>query len=591
VDCNIAPRPAPAPRRLALLGAAALLALASAAEAGAGATPLDRFGPYEKDAIQIALDRRSLAIDPSPEGKRLGTIHVQPLPVFPPGAGFLQNLNALHRTTRPEIIRRELLIAPGQPWSMELVRESERNVRDAFVINLVVIVPIQASAEGIVDALVVTRDVWSLRTNSEFENQAGTFTFLSLSLAENNLLGWRKQAALVFEMDQGAFSLGPRYFDPNVLGSRLQLLVRPRLVFARETGELEGSQSETALTYPLWSLTRRWGGLVELTHRKAVTRVFQGDDLATFDNPETPEIEELPHEYRISAARMALEATRALGDRVKHHLTIGHEAAFVRPTLLPDFPGDGVAAEAFTRLVLPRSEQISAIVGRYRVFTPRFVTYRDVNTYDLPEYEQIGPDATIEIAVASEALGSTNDFLRYRTAVGWTLDLIADGFIRFGGGASGRWAGDQIIDRQIDVVLFAASPMILESARIVLGVAMAIQDNVEDNKLFIIGGDTGLRGYQVGAFTGTSFARANLEIRTRPVPLWFMRAGALAFVDIGHAASSFAALDLHSDVGVGVRLLAPQAAKELYRLDWAVATRGSNRGLPGRISLGYEHAF
>src|SRR4029453_8874828 len=123
----------------------------------------------------------------------------------------------------------------------ELVAKTKRKISDPLFTTLVVVVPVMAQSDGKVDLLVVTRDIWSLRMNSQFEVQDGVLTLLSLSLSENNVFGYRKQAAFVFDMDLGQFSLGPQYIDKNIAGSRLQLLTRWSALFSRATREFEGT--------------------------------------------------------------------------------------------------------------------------------------------------------------------------------------------------------------------------------------------------------------------------------------------------------------------------------------------------------------
>jgi hemolysin activation/secretion protein len=230
-------------------------------------------------------------------------------------------------------------------------------------------------------------------------------------------------------------------------------------------------------------------------------------------------------------------------------------------------------------------------VARYRVFTPRFGRYRNIETYDLPENQQLGPDATAELAFASERFGSTSTFLRYRLSVGMAADIAGESYGKVSVGTSGRIKGDRVVDQRLDVAGFIASPPIAGIGRLVAATAVTLQDNVEDNELFDLGGQTGLRGFSVGEFQGTSFARANAEFRSTPVPIWFIRMGFIAFVDVGHAANAVSDLSAFADFGVGVRLLAPQTAEDLYRIDWAIPTRGANRGFPGRLSIGFQQAF
>ena len=94
------------------IATAALCAFASLGRAQSGppqATPTlgQDLGRYEREALEEALAIRKLQIDPSPEGKSLGKIHVVNLEVFSTHDGLFQLANVFHTTTKEDIIERE----------------------------------------------------------------------------------------------------------------------------------------------------------------------------------------------------------------------------------------------------------------------------------------------------------------------------------------------------------------------------------------------------------------------------------------------------------------------------------------------------
>jgi len=234
--------------------------------------------------------------------------------VFGARDGFLRFFNLFHYTTKPAMIEREVTLRPGDLWDDVKVRETGRRLRDPIVTARVVTAPVKSPHPGVVDLLVVTRDVWSLRMNSNFEFQERTLTDLTISLSENNFFGYRKQVALVFDMDQGKYFLGPLYHDRNLAGTRLQLRAFGGPLFGRASGQLEGAQQSTTLAYPLWSVDSKWGAETELVYRDAIARVFQGADLYTYDVPETDDIEAVPYQYRLRQTLLETSVTRSLVD-------------------------------------------------------------------------------------------------------------------------------------------------------------------------------------------------------------------------------------------------------------------------------------
>ncbi|HTM21512.1 MAG TPA: hypothetical protein VL172_13420, partial [Kofleriaceae bacterium] len=378
---------------------------------------LPRPGSYEGEALDAALAVLHLTIDPAPQGKRLGRIHVVNQPVFGPRDRFLQFFNLFHYTTRDAAIEREVTLRPGQLWDDTKILETERKLRDPVLTARVVVAPVRSPRPGTVDLLVVTRDVWSLRMNSNFELQEGQLTELTISLSENNFLGYRKQVAIVFDMDQGKYFIGPLYHDRNMAGTRLQLRTFGGPLFGRASGQLEGAQQSTTLTYPLWSVDSHWAAEGQFTYRDSIARLFQGRRLFLYDvtvgeRPGVVEHHRVPYEYRLRQTLLQGGVTRSFGRALLHRVSLGYELAGLNASVPATFSDGPEVQAAFERDVFPREELSSALVGKYALTTSRFVTYHDIDTYDLSEDSRLGPDATVELAVARRELGSDASFLR-----------------------------------------------------------------------------------------------------------------------------------------------------------------------------------
>ncbi|WP_428265324.1 hypothetical protein [Haliangium sp.] len=572
---------------------------AAATESGGGLDRLQALGGYEREALARALLRRRLEVDLAPAGKRLGRIHVVNQEVFSEGDG-LTWLNLFHRTTRERVIEREVLLRPGQRWDETVIADSLRRLRDPTYTALVVMVPVRAPTPGEVDLLVVTRDIWSLRFNTSYEIQNGSLTKLLVAPSESNFLGMRKQVALLFDLDQGDYSVGGYYVDSNIAGSRMRLRALSTAVFGREDSDFEGSRTRTTLTYPLWSLRRPWGAEVSLVHIDHVERDFQGTALRLRDLPSTPDVmEQVPHIFGLRTTSLDSVATLSFGSSVKQYLGLGYELSLDRPSLHPDAPTPAQCAgtpldacvEAFRRDVMPRSERASAVYAQYSLFTPSFRTLRNVDTYDLPEERQFGPDVQVLAALARTEIGSEANFVRLSARLGWTVGVGEHGFVRAVAAAESRWQDGAFIDNELSAALFAVSPPLGPGLRLAGRAEVAALVDETANRYFTLGGANGLRGHIVGEYSGESRVRANLELRSPPVRFWFSRVGLNLFWDLGHAADRLRDLEVQHDVGVGGRMVMPQVQTVAFRFDWAVPLTGSRAGFPGRIILGFEQAF
>ncbi len=580
---------------LVALALAVTVALARPAAAAA----IESLGRLERESLLDALAQRGLAIDPSPQEKTIENIHVVNQEVFSERDFFLPVFNMFHRTTRQNIIRREVLLRPGQRYDQKRVDETVRNLGATVLSNVVVIVPVKTSSPSTVDLLVVTRDVWSLRLNSTFEVQAQRLVFLSMSLSEDNLFGWRKTAALAFYMNQGVISLGPTYTDPNIAGTRLRLHVRASTYISRESGEVEGSGSRLRVDYPLFSLASRWGAWAAVGHSNAVVRRYLEGSLARvrLRNPAAAGAD-VPWTYRVRSLAADAGVVRSFGRSIIQRVSVGHDLSAVRPELLPDFPSDDPKVrDAFRAEVFPRSERISAPFISYAVFTPNYRVYRDLRAFDFRENALLGPELSATVSRAMSVLGSENDFTGLGVTASWTFDL-ADGYQSVGASFGARWQGDRLIDQATSLSTYVATPVLWRTVRLLASATTSFLHNDTQNRVFSLGGDTGLRAYVIGDFqaTGaeTAYFLGHAEMRTAPLQLAAFRMGAVAFYDVGDVATRFADLRGYQDIGGGLRFLIPHTGSYVTRLDWAFPLQDSvhtRAGWPGRISLGYHQTF
>jgi hypothetical protein len=550
----------------------------------------ERLGSLERIEVDAVLAEQHRTVDRAPGGKTIRQIVIATRPVFSDADGFLTAFNVFHVTTKDEVIRREILFAPGDPWDPSLVDETLRNLRDPLFHNVLVILPLVTEAPDQVDALVVVRDVWSLRVSTRYEVQNLDLLSLYISLAETNFLGLRKRLSMLFTMDQGSIEIGPSYYDPNIAGTHATLTSFAHIILSRAGGDLEGTDSDTTLAYPFWSLRERWSASLHVAHYVGFFRSFLGSALRRYDDPDTPVVEAVPWIYKRRELAAQAEVLRGFGSSVIQRVGIGYSLAVSRPALVDDFPDDPTLRAAFTRDVLPRSEISSGPFLHWLLFTPVWGAYRDIDTFDFREDYQLGPMLEAKATANLAALGSDVDHLDV-AATATESFAWAGGLYRFGAGFSGRLGDAGLVDRKAQVAIFVASPVVGSAFRVLAALNLDWLTDETNNRFFTLGGDTGLRGYQVGAFAGLARAVAHVEARTRPLRLAFLRIGAVAFWDGGDAGPALADLNWKHDAGGGLRIVVPQLDQIVIRFDWAFPFAGPVPSWPGRVSLGVYQVF
>ncbi|HYF39570.1 MAG TPA: POTRA domain-containing protein, partial [Gemmatimonadales bacterium] len=122
-------------------------------------------------------------------------IQLQRRDIFDPHerSWFARLANKLHFQTRAPVIRRELLLQPGEPYDSALAAESERNLRSLGIFRRVQIDSVRSDS-GLV-LRVVTKDGWSTQLDWRFRSTGGEVAF-TIGLVETNLLGTASTAAL-----------------------------------------------------------------------------------------------------------------------------------------------------------------------------------------------------------------------------------------------------------------------------------------------------------------------------------------------------------------------------------------------------------
>jgi len=558
-----------------------------------GRARLSTLDGYERRTVRRVLRDNGWGLADDPSGKRIGEVHIVTLPAFaredPPA---LRWFNRLQVETKPEVLRQDVLLGPGDPWNHEQVEETERLLRDPNFTAFAVALPVRNPDPKQVDLLVVVRDLWSLRPNPKFEVQAGTLSTFLFSITERNVLGLRKEVNASFEMNLGSFALGSRLFDSNVFGTQAEFRTKAAFVFTRGSGEFEGTRSETTLRYPLWNLEQTWGGELTVSHRDEVERQFRGTEPLEYDDPRTPNTREsAPWAFDVREFGLETRLLYATGEAVEHRFALGYRVDTQEATLPAAFPEDPQLRRSFRRDVMPPDERNSGPLFGYEAFWADWVVYRNVSTYAVAEERQIGPFVDLQVSPILRAFGSLQSFVEARGSVGVRVDIDGRGFGLFEtGGVSRYWEG-RLFDNDLFGRTRLVAPPIESVGRFVGRLrADALVDDTQ-NRLLFAGGRNGLRGYAIGAFPGRRRLLANVEFRTAPLGLGALRAGAIAFWDAGHSAESFGALRLRHDAGIGVRMLIPKFIRNPFRLDWALPVDPARNSFPGRLTLGFGQVF
>jgi hypothetical protein len=475
-----------------------------------------------------------------PDGAVFGAVRIDNNDVFdlddPKENGPLYRFaNRLHIETRPLVIEQRLLFRSGDPYSLQVVEESERLLRatsylyDARICLL-------GYHDGTVDVSVWTRDVWTLRPGFSFgrgggENESG------ISLEDKNLLGTGMSVSLdrKNQVDRNSTVLG--FSDDNLLGRWLKLDVA--LADASD-----GHTYDATLEQPFYALdVRRARGL----------RLYDDDRIDSMY-----ERGEVVDEFRAqrSYQRFFWGRSPGLQEGWTRRWTLG---------LVRDFTRFSPSEEPGATNLLPEDRKLLYPFAGFEVLRDRYVTAHNNNQIGRTEDFFLGPRLYVELGLATEALGSDRDALitsalwsygSQRTpATKWLVTTDFSGRAETSGGfadalASGRF---EFYHRQSERrLLFAAAQV-------------DVGHNLDLDHQLLLGGDNGLRGYPLRYQGGDQRALFTVEQRyfTSWQPFRLFYVGGAAFFDVGRAwgTNPFATDNLGwlKDVGFGARFAGTRA--------------------------------
>ena len=519
---------------------------------------------YEETLLAWGLAQQAREVEPEPGGKTLEEVLVASEDVVAESDPYPNFLNIFHVRTREQIIRREVLLETGAPYSTELADETARNLRKLGIFSAVRVVPVKGQTPGGVALLVITKDLWSLRLNQTWDLVGSFLRYVRLQGTEKNFLGLNQQLAVDFMLRPDTMSFGQTYVNRRVGGSRWYLGETAFLIVGRESGEVEGTRGSVVLNRPLYALATPWSFNASADWNIATTRIFRGTEIWQLPYPEG---EPVPYIYETREVSAGANYTRSYGESSKKNVTGGVTAYHRGYEAPPEAPLDEAQREWLRANHLPRSEEAVYASLSLSAFDARYEVMRDVNAYALSEDFQMGHSVLTTVRYAPPVFASVAHYAelgvaaRYRWRWGDALTTVAAGgsirrALREGEGwTNRRWAAEW----------HQVSPKVLGGRFVVRGLLDVNLDDLFD-RVSLLGGANGLRGAGQDAYAGKRLLLVNLEYRTAPWVFHTLHLGGVLFYDTGSAFERRPNL-VHS-VGVGIRFLFPQFTVHVFRLDF-----------------------
>lgn len=470
----------------------------------------------------------------------IGRIDIDAADIFDPtikgeNSWLYRSANKLHISTKPSVVRGQLLFKSGEPYVHRIIRETERILRANDYLYDAAIVPVAWDGHT-VDLLVHTRDNWTLNPGLNY-NRKGGENQASLQLVEKNLLGTGRGLEFEWGKNVDRDYLTFQYIDPHFLSTWTRFVVT-------YSDANDGDTKFLKLERPFYALdTRNAGGIYYFDSLRNDPRYAEGHEVGEFQHRE---------EYYEGYGGVST----GWRDGWVARWTAG--ASYKRDQFA-EVPGSSLGGP------LPEDHTYAYPWLGFELVEDRYQERINQDQILRTEDVLVGLRTGGRIGYASEALGSSRDAVIFSGYAQDGTDLRPDESLFGTASLSGRIEGGTLRD---GVLSAEARYYRRTSSRFKFFATIngTVTDNLDAENQVLLGGDTGLRGYPLRYQAGTSLALLTIEERyyTNWYPFRLFHVAAAAFFDMGRTwgtdVTGATSLGLLKDVGIGLRLGSSRSA-------------------------------
>ncbi len=501
-----------------------------------------------------------------PEGLIIDTIIVVNSNIRSNGGNGLERFiskaaNRLHVVTRQKVVRDEIILKKGEPYTKLLADETSRNLRRRLAINDAW-VNAEPNGKGQVKVIVTTIDRWSLLFNLKVRRD-GNETDIQFGAHERNLFGRNHLLAFDYFLKEKEVN----YLDAEYQNSRIKSA--PISAGFLYSDNPLGTLRQISISHPFYSLSQQFsisanfsdigGRHDEYRDTEVVGRWRNSADIFTL---------ETDYRWGSYTRKVRLEGLYRYTNRKATDRTI------FDTTVAIQFPEDSTYHE------------FSAVI-EFRDLN--FVVERGISGFYYNE--DITLSKSISFGIGRAFTPSFNDYEYDRLIFGtvWS-DKIGSHIISLSYNYN-RWfrGGEVLRDRSI-----AGLTVYNRKFSFVTGVLRAVyvaDDLTSGQQSLTLGGRSGLRGFETHYSTGNRELLFNIEGRFFS-GLEFMSVllGTVLFIDAGQAWDSGESVKFSNfdySIGTGLRLSMERFTRtQLVRIDLSYAQNNE-----WQISIGSGQYF
>lgn len=487
---------------------------------------------------------------------------------------FYQAANSLKISTKEEVVRRELLFAPGDNYDEFVLEESERALRALPFIRQVSITPLPDGE--FVDILVSVQDTWTIFPQLGFSSGGGTQK-LEIGVLERNLLGLGKSIELSYIDDEGRETWRGIWDDRRVFGTY------HRFTFGQLV-RADGYRTVSLLGRPFRSLLEETSWSASVDASDLVHRLFEASSERFIFRDKRQDI----------SARYVI--SRGDPEKLLHRFSGGY--AYISDDFSmadeQDFDDANVdpCCVAMDPELLPEDRRFSGPFLVYDRIVPEFISINYIDRFERIEDYNLGNVTSVRAQLAPKAFGSHEDTLLVTASTRDGIAFSPTAFLRGELGAATRLDEDGLENsimrgemRYYNVLGNIMPRFFVGKHTLAVNLQLDYGDDLDLDREFLLGASNGLRGYKDRTFTGDKRFVLNVEDRFHIAEdvLRLFSLGGVVFADAGGSTfDRFGSLfrdEVYSDIGFGLRIGVPRTSGgSVVRFDIAFPLRDGPDG-------------
>ncbi|HEX4388897.1 MAG TPA: hypothetical protein VH109_09750 [Steroidobacteraceae bacterium] len=466
-------------------------------------------------------------------GAVIGTVEIDNQNIFnlqdpKDNNGVFRLADKLHVTTRPRVVRNQLLFKPGDKFSRRLLDESARILRsDSYFYDAWI--RIVGYHDNKVDVHVTTRDVWTLNPGFNFGRSGGANS-TGVKLQESNFLGTATAVSFAYTstIDRSGTSIDVS--QKNVAGT----WIAADVAYANFS---DGGLKVLNLTRPFYALDSHWSGSFAALDDTQTDPLY---DLGQI-------VDQFRDDHRLFQSYYGWSKGLQNGWAQRWTAGVTYDEHMFSP----------VSNSNGTTNLIPQDRRFLYPFLEFDLVQDDYLKLMNHDQIGRTEDFALGTAASLRLGYALNGLGSTATALLIRSSVSKGYRNAGDTLLLYGD-FSGRIEDHSLQNGVAD----ASIRYYVEQSKNWLfftGLQGTRGWNLDLENQILLGGDNGLRGYPLRYQDGTARALWTVEQRyfTDWYPFRLFRVGGAVFFDMGRtwgqpplAAPS---LGLLKDAGFGLR--------------------------------------